>query len=159
MYLPIWRLSEGRIGKRWSPRKGGHFVAKTKTARTERGSSCFLYFSFYLPSHVTAKLSLQMEQRHQMPLHWECQHVLYRLTPLTPLPFWGRFGDFSCPEDKSQGDKSSQLVLLATQALPHLCSRGKLFANRPCLAKPYCSNQLESACKQHTHPKAAGQLE
>lgn len=50
-----------------------------------------------------------------------------------------------------------KFVLAAKQMLPHLYSKGKLFPNRPCLAKSYCSNQLESARKQHTHPEAAGQ--
>lgn len=115
---------------------GKEAFVKTKTASTERGSSCFLYFSFYLPSQVTAKLSQQVQQRHQIPLHWECQHLLYRLAALTSLPFSGRFGDFSCPEGKSQGDKSSQLVLLATRHCLISVAEGSFFPTDPAWLNP-----------------------
>lgn len=77
--IPHDTQGTGRVGKRWSPRKRGSFVAKIVTARTERGISCLLYFSFYMPSQVTAELSQQVRQRHRMPQHWECQHLLCRL--------------------------------------------------------------------------------
>lgn len=62
---------------------------------------------------------------------------------------------FSCPK---AGLRVTKLFLVPKQMLPHLYSRGKLFPNRPCLAKSYCSNQLAPAHKEHTRPKAAGQL-
>lgn len=124
----------GRAGRRWSHRKRGLFVDKTVIARAERGISCSLYFSFYLPSPVTTELSLQEGQRH-----WMAETpalgvpASLSLTLIPPSPFWGSSCSFSCSEGKSQGNKTRQPVLLATQMLPHLWSTRKIFSNRPWL--------------------------
>ena len=133
-------------------------MAKIVIARAERGISCFLYSVFTCRPQSQQSCHFKEGRGIEYPTTGSASISCVDLTPLTPSPLWGSFCGFSCPEGKSQGYKTSQLVLLATQMLPHLCSRGKLFPNRPCLAKSYCSNQLESACKQHTHPKAAGQF-